>query len=467
VSTPALVRTYEPRGAALQVFNRREPEVLLSGPAGTGKSRACLEKIHAICLQTPKVRALAVRKTGKSLASTGLVTFREHVAAESIAAGHVKWFGGSQQEPAGYRYANGSFLAVGGMDDPTKIMSSEYDVAYVQEATELTTNDWEAITTRLRNGRLSFQQLIADCNPSQPTHWLKARCDRGQTVMLHCRHEDNPRLYDGGQLTEQGADYMTKLDALTGVRKDRLRYGRWVAAEGLVYEAWDPAVHLVDPFPVPADWTRWWSVDLGYVNPTVVQFWAEDGDGRLWLYRELYRTKTLVEDHARRILREVTRCVTHCKSRKYGPHDCAACEQCVTEWTEPKPRAVITDHDAEDRATLEKHLKLSTTAAHKGVSDGIQAVQSRLKVAGDGKPRLLVMRGALLERDPELEAAKKPCSTEDEISGYVWDRGTAAQQAGDKTAKDAPLKLNDHGMDAMRYMVAERDLGGRPRIRTF
>jgi phage terminase large subunit len=174
MSSPVLVRTYEPHGAALEVFNRRDDEVLLSGPAGTGKSRACLEKIHAMCLLTPNLRALAVRKTGKSLASTGLVTFREHVAPESIAAGHVKWFGGSQQEPAAYRYANGSRLVVGGMDDPTKIMSSEYDVAYVQEATELTAADWEAITTRLRNGRISFQQLIADCNPSVPTHWLKA-----------------------------------------------------------------------------------------------------------------------------------------------------------------------------------------------------------------------------------------------------------------------------------------------------
>jgi PBSX family phage terminase large subunit len=466
VSTPTVVR-YEPRGAALEMFRSTANEILLSGAAGTGKSVAALMKIHLTCLNTPGVRALIVRKTHASLAASTLVTFRQKVAAEAIAARIVLFYGGSAQEPASFRYSNGSVIVVGGLDRATRLLSTEYDLCFVDEAIETTAEDLDTIVTRLRNGRISRQQLIMATNPGAPTHHLKQRANAGRCQMLYSQHEDNPRLYAGGQWTEYGRDYLARLDSLTGARYQRMRWGKWVAAEGLVYEAWDPNVHLVDPFPVPADWTRWWSIDLGYVNPTVVQCWAEDRDGRLWLYREFYRTKTLVEDHARTILRAVTRCVTHCKSRKYGPHDCASCDTCVTEWTEPKPRAVITDHDAEDRATLEKHLRLSTTAAHKGVSDGIQAVQARLKPAGDGKPRLFIMRGALVERDPELEAAKKPCSSEDEITGYVWDRGTAAQQAGDKPAKEAPLKLNDHGMDALRYMVAERDLGGRPRIRTF
>ena len=32
-----------------------------------------------------------------------------------------------------------------------------------------------------------------------------------------------------------------------------------------------------------------WSVDFGFTNPIVIQWWAEDPDGRLYLYRELYR----------------------------------------------------------------------------------------------------------------------------------------------------------------------------------
>jgi phage terminase large subunit len=115
------------------------------------------------------------------------------------------------------------------MDKSTKIMSSEYDMIYVQEATELTEEDWESLTTRLRNGIMPYQQLMADCNPSHPQHWLKLRCDRGATLLLESRHEDNPSITPA---------YIAKLDALTGVMKLRLRYGRWAAAEGMVYESW-------------------------------------------------------------------------------------------------------------------------------------------------------------------------------------------------------------------------------------
>ena len=434
-----LVHRYRPRGTAAELFEYRGDEVLLSGPAGTGKTRAALEKLHMAALLNPGMRGLIVRKTAASLGSTALVTWREHVVPEALTAGVLYFYGGSAEEPAQYRYSNGSVIVIGGMDKSTKIMSSEYDMAYVQEAIELTTTDWEAITTRLRNGKMSFQQLIADANPDAPTHWLKNRCDTGATHILNSRHEDNPVYFtEDGVLTPRGQDYIGKLDRLTGVRYLRLRKGIWAAAEGIVYEGFAPDRHITDRRDLAAGqktahWPRYWSVDFGYTNPFVLQMWAEDPDGRLWLYREIYRTRRLVEDHARDVLSIVTR---------------------KGQWIEPRPSAIICDHDAEDRATLERHLGVSTVAAHKTVSDGIQAVQSRLQDAGDGKPRLMFFRDAVHSRDQDLADAKLPTSTLDEISGYVWN-----------SEKDAPVKQNDHGMDCMRYMVAYRDLVGRPNIR--
>lgn len=463
--TGTVVR-YEPRGAAADLFRTRESEVCIAGPAGTGKSLAALFRVHLAALHNRGIRCLIVRKTAVSLGATTLATFEEKVAAHALAVGIVTWFGGSQREPASYRYENGSRIVVGGMDKPMKIMSAEYDLVFADEATELTETDWEYIGTRLRRGKLSWQQQIAACNPDQPTHWLKQRCDRGLAKMLTSTHRDNPLYVNrDGSLTQAGREYIEgKLAKLTGVRKLRLKDGIWAAAEGLIYEAWDDTVHLADPRDIPDSWTRWWTVDFGFTNPFVLQWWAQDPDGRLWLYREIYKTQTLVEDHAKHALRLVRRCAQCCDSQA-DDHDCHDCEQCQLEWTEPKPRAVICDHDAEDRATLERHLGLSTVAAHKGVSDGIQAVKARLKVVGDGKPRLFIVREALVERDATLSEAKKPTCTWDEVTGYVWDRGSATQQASDKPPKEAPVKTNDHGMDAMRYMVAEVDLGGRPRVR--
>lgn len=449
-----IVRNYRPRGAARQLFASQAPEILLSGPAGTGKSRACLEKLNLQALRHPGMRGLIVRKTQVSLTSTTLVTWREHVVKEALATGIVSFYGGSAQEAAQYRYSNGSTITIGGLDKATKIMSSEYDICYVGEAIELTVTDWESITTRLRNGRMPYQQLIADTNPDVPHHWLKLRCDTGQTLMLESRHRDNP-IYvgDDGTMTDRGEDYIAgKLEKLTGPRRDRLYLGKWVSAEGVIYDGYDPAIHLLDRFDIPADWTRYLSVDFGYTNPLVCQWWAVDGDGRAYLYREVYRSQRLVEDHAKDI-------IAACTKRDPAYVHPAGVERLPYHgriWSEPKPRALICDHDAEGRATLEKHLGMSTTPALKTVTEGIQAAQARLKPAGDGRPRMFLLRDAVTFRDKQLAEAGKPTSTTEEILGYVW---------SDTQRKEEPVKQDDHGMDALRYFIAYQDMAPRPGVR--
>lgn len=439
--------TYMPRGSCRQIRACRDPEILVSGPAGTGKSRACLEKLHTMALANAGMRGLICRKTATSLSSTALVTWRRFVIHESLLNGDVKFYGGSAQEPPQYQYKNGSVIAIGGLDKIDKIMSSEYDIVYVQEATELTENDWEAITTRLRNWRVSFQQLLADCNPSYPTHWLKQRCDDGKTTMFESRHEDNPILFNrDGEITERGRDYISKLDRLSGVRYARLRLGKWVAAEGVIYEEFNEELHVIseinapgeakDHAGVPIEWPRYWSIDFGFVNPFVLQCWARDPEGRLYMYREIYRTHTTVDVHCKTILNIV---------RPEG------------KWIEPRPFTIICDHDAEGRAVLERELEMSTEPAHKSVLEGIDATQVRFKVAEDGRPRIFLLRNAVVHRDQELLESGKPTSTLEELPGYVW---------SDKK-KEQPVKEDDHGCDALRYVVANQDFGVRAIYRSF
>lgn len=450
--TTQLIHHFRPRGAAIELMRHRGPEVLISGPAGTGKSRAALEKLHLICLLTPNVRALIVRKTAVSLATSALQTYERDVAIQAMLDGTVSFFGGSRREPPSYRYSNGSAIAVGGLDNPMKVMSTEYDIIFVQEATEVTIDDWEALTTRLRAGTLSFNQMVADCNPQEPTHWLKLRCEAGKTLMLHSRHEDNPRYFNAdGSMTEQGAAYIAKLDALTGVRYLRLRKGIWAAAEGVIFEEFNPVLHLIDRLTVPPDWRRLWSIDFGYVNPFVWQDWAIGPDDQMVLVQEIYKTQTLVEDHARKIRNICGWGELDPRTGKPEPFKGPE----VTGWPARKPYIVLCDHDAEDRATLERHLGIPTRPANKNVADGIQTTAARFRPDGQGRARLMFMRDAVVERDLLLEDGKKPMSTVEELPGYVWnDKG-----------KDEPLKLNDHGADAARYACMELDVAARPRVR--
>jgi phage terminase large subunit len=114
---------------------------------------------------------------------------------------------------------------------------------------------------------------------------------------------------------------------------------------------------------------------------------------------------------------------------------------------------VIADpEDAEGRAQLARYLGCAITPAHKEVRQGIQAVAARMRMAGDGKPRLMLLRDSVIERDPLLQERRAPTCTAEEVESYVWRRGTDGQPS------DEPLKEHDDGMDACRYLCAALDL---------
>jgi len=425
----------ELRGNNLALGWCRDREACLDGPAGTGKTVAALYKIHVLLSRYPGSRALVTRKTNVALAGSALVTYRENILHNRT---DIRWFGGSKAEPAAYRYPNGSEMIVNGLDKPEKVLSSEFDWGYINEATECEQEDAEFVRMRLRprtySPEVPYRQLIMDVNPDAPTHWLNQRMNEGRTTRLLSRHEDNPRYWNAAtqDWTEEGHEYIFGiLEGLTGVRYARYRLGLWVAAEGTVYEdSWDRARNMINRFPIPQEWPRYLCVDFGFTNPFCCKWYARDDDGRLYCYREIYYTKRLVEDHAKQI---------------------KALSRWGQDGGDPLPREIICDHDAEDRATLERHLGIRTMPAHKSVRDGIQATAARYRPAGDGKPRLMHFRDALVERDPDLARQKKPTCTIEEPESYVW----AESPTG---IKEEPVKEDDHGMDTDRYMVARFDL---------
>ena len=413
-----------------QALEDRSPVLLLSGPMGTGKTRLALEKVRACCLRYPRSRWLMLRSVRKWLTQSALVTWEEKV----IVPGELLPDRIHRNNRTEYRFRNGSVVVVAGLDDPQQVMSAEYDGAFIVEATEVSLDTAEKVGGRLRNARMPYQPLLMDCNPGPPTHWLKQGAEANRLRMIPSRHTDNPHLYNQTtqQWTPAGTAYMTRLDAMTGTRRLRLRDGLWASAEGVVYDQWDATKHVVDEtdWPIiPASWPRYWVIDFGFTNPLVWQWWAEDSDGRLWMYREIYKTGLLVKDAAEWAGREA-----------YG---------------EPRPRAVVTDHDPEAMQQVELYAKVQCTLADKAVASGIQDVANRLTIAGDGKPRLFIKRNALCHQpDAPLVEQAKPTHTAAEVDGYIWD------PTGKKGER--PLKKDDHGVDCWRYLCRHlaENLGG-------
>lgn len=409
---------YHPRGAASALFSCRDSEVLVEGPAGTGKSRAVLEKVHLALLKYEGARGLIVRKTRASMTESVMVTFEQKVlpAGDPILAN-----GGSRRVRQSYAYRNGSHLTIGGMDNPDRIMSTEYDIVAAFEATELVEDDWEKLTTRLRNGVMPYQQAIADCNPGAPSHWLNQRANAKRMTRLLSRHEDNPAVTPA---------YLEKLDALTGARKMRLRYGQWAAAEGIVYDGWDAGIHMVDRSYITPDLIRWYvvGVDWGFRDPGVMQVWGVTGDRQMVRVEESYHTGRTVGDFW------VARAKHY--NQKYKP---------VAFTCDPSQPGYIQDMVI---------AGIPAIGANNDIRPGIDRVTNRLKVGDDKRPGLVFVRDALTERDQSLVDARQPSETIEEFDSYIY-----ADPKARKNATEKPVDYLNHGMDAMRYAVAYVDAG--------
>jgi PBSX family phage terminase large subunit len=389
----------------------KSPTLLLTGSSNGGKSQLAAEKIHGFMLHYPGSCALIMRKA-RQWCTGSVVTMLQSVIGHDP---RVTW----KSSAGEFIYNNGSLIYTAGMADKDQREAlrskrgkfGEPDIAWLEEANAFSRQDYEEVFIRVRGKRAKWTQVILTTNPDAPTHWIYTDLIQGGGASVYYSNiHDNPRATI--------ADF-ARLDMLTGAMRLRMRDGKWAQAEGAIYDEWDPSIHMIDADKCPPFKRRFRVVDFGFTNPFVCQWWGEDYDGRLYRYREIYKTQTLVEDHTRRII-ELT--------------------------GSEKIDSTIADHDAEDRATMAKH-GVSTVPAVKDVSPGIQEVKARLKVQGDGKPRIFFVRGALVDIDPLLQAAKLPTCTEEEMPSYAWQKSTDG-----KPAKEEPIKLNDHGCDGTRYI---------------
>ena len=419
-----------------------ERELLYSGSFGAGKTRVGCEKGNFLSLYYPGNKGLIIRKDFTALRDTTMQTFFEEVCLPS----HIQSFNKHESKLI---YKNGSEILFYGMNAPnrveainTRIGSLNRAWIFADEIVEFSFSDYQMLLGRLRTNTVPFHQIFGACNPSNPQHWLYDRFwkdtelkRKGVTKVVQSNSDSNPFTPES---------YKESLNLFKGKYKERFVQGLWVSFEGLIYDVWDVSKHILPRDtkklgltgdknkPIPEDWDRFRSIDFGFTNPLVCQWWAgprykyagEIGkqdrvlipwDERYFiLYKQIYYSGRTCEEHARDI-------------RRYSIGE--------------EFQSTFADHAAGDRATLEQ-AGIPTQKANKDVSSGIQSVYEAI-----GSDKLYVLEESLLEYDIALEANKLPTKTEDEFSGYNRSKG----KDGKYNPTEKPLKLNDHGMDAMRY----------------
>src|SRR5678816_4002138 len=410
---------FAPRGAVRDLWTSRDPETIIAGPAETGKTFGCLHWLDALAWKYPGMQAAIVRKTYNSAIASVVQSYRLKVLGSNSP---VKAYGGDR--PDWFDYPNGSRVWVGGMDNPGKVLSSERDIIYANQAEELTLDDWETLRTRAtgRAGNMPYARSVGDCNPGPPQHWILQRERDGRLRVLHSRHEDNPTLYnDHAALTAQGHATMAVLDSLTGVRYQRLRLGLWVSAEGTVYELKDE--HLGDDLFQPDKPTQL-AVDPSNGSGPYAALVLQQIGKRVLVVAEFYQNGGKDED-----LRDWLLASPYHARLTGGVSDPA------------KPDTIW-------RLSQKDFLGVRITAKEgkKDITAQINAVRSLMELDPVTKQSPLVIdRG----RCPMLL---------DEFSQYVWQKPLV--NAPDRNISDTPVDAHNHCLDALAYWVTTKALAG-------
>lgn len=362
----------------------------------------------------PQARALIIRKTRKSLTESALQTFEDYVAVGDYA--YLK-AGAKREGRRKYTYTNGSEIIVEGLDRVGKVMSTEFDMIYIQEGIEVERADVDQLDTRLRNNRLPFQQLVMDTNPGGPLHWIKKRVDESGMLMLNSTHEDNPILYDPAtqQWTAKGLAYLSRLDNLQGAEKERLRHGKWVSSAGLVYANLDYNLNITEEAEYQPGLETLWFIDDGYAHgdgpghasyhPRVILVAQQTAVGGINVFAEYYRT--LEHDYGASIL----------EVRDYGY---------------PKPEIAHIDASATVfRATLQNEYDIYCDHAQRPVEESTKVV--RRLICDQNNQRLLKIHPRCVNLSREMFSLH--------FQPNVQAKGGEAKH----------VKVDDHGPDALRY----------------
>lgn len=469
--------------AQWQALRTTAPEVLYSGRYGSSKSRTLTEKADYYARQFANARIILARKRRVDLGLTTLrILLEQTVTPNMVAWGwHKSADGGSS-----LFYPNGSQIVAVGLDEPLKLKSGEFDLILVDQAEEIDEEEWNAASGRLRNKAGTYRQIIGACNPESPAHWLYRKFDPTRS---HRAWTTEPTTLPNGEIVPVGTlvletimagardnmenlptDYLARLSRYRGTYYQRYVLGLWVAFEGQVYDCFTPDLHVV-PRPKawqewggypPPDWGRHRGIDFGYVNPFVCQWWAVDPDDNWWLYREIYMSRRTVAQHGEQI--------KACES-----HELATLNK-VRHERDPKLPPLrwlnidseVSDHDAEDRATLD-NIGITTAPANKDVSPGIQTVYSMMvpfEVDGKLRTRVRFVADALVEKDWALDQAGKPFCTHQEV-GLLRYRNPPKSSTVGNAAPEEIFKENDHGCDTMRYVLHTWNSSPRPSVYTI
>lgn len=269
------------------------------GARGGGKSWSIDRKAPLLALHYAGIKILLLRRTYKDLE-------RNHVRVlEPLLKGVARY---SRQEKCFY-FPNDSLLELGycaSESDVLQYQGQEYDIIFIDEATQFTEFQFETLTACLRGANSFPKRMYLTCNPGGVGHeWVKR-------LFISRRYKDteNPDDYefipatidDNKVLLENDPGYVNMLNNLSDGLRQAWRDGNWDMLAGQYFSEFDRNVHVIEPFAIPEHWKRYRAIDYG-LDCLACLWLAIDEHGDYYVYREYAESDRVISAGAHDLLK--------------------------------------------------------------------------------------------------------------------------------------------------------------------
>lgn len=285
----------------------RTKHVAFGGGRGGGKSWAVRTKAKLLCLRYPGIRTLIVRRSYPELINNHINLLRRELI------GLAKY----NDKDKVLKFVNDSTINFAYCDhdkDLDRLQGVEYDIIFLDEATQLSEYQMKTIIACLRGPNSFPKRIYYTCNPGGQGHQYIKRL----FIDRKFEETEDPDDYtfiqslvtDNTVLMKTQPDYIKQLETLPPKIRDAWLYGRWDVYEGQYFEDFretpDPDecersgisieeakqsrrwTHVIEPFDIPRGWNIARSYDFGYGKPFSCAWWAIDYDGTIYRILELY-----------------------------------------------------------------------------------------------------------------------------------------------------------------------------------
>lgn len=370
----------------------------LIGAVRSGKTFAMLAKLLTLCRYDVAGKRFIIGYSKESVmrnilsdlfAVVGTKNFSYNLQSGALVLFGVQWWVIAAHDESSFKAIQGSTVGI----------------AYIDEAVNIPESFFLMLLSRLS---LPGSRLYATSNPGPPNHWLKARFDNPE--LQSDMWIETFGLDDNLSLTEEVKDRLRR--SFSGVFFQRYILGKWVAAEGAIYRDSFSEANLYDDDSAPLGlrqprkYEHFVGCDVGQVNMHCYLEMIDSG-------REIYIDREWTWD-SKKENRQLT-------NGQYADE--------LVEFMGSCPDAlVIIDPSAAGFKAELTFRGIWHQDADNDVLPGIQLMCSLFSLG-------------------LLKIHRRCVQTIKQIENYAWD-----DKAIMRTGKEAPLKIDDHLPDNLRYL---------------